>query len=113
VRNIGRWVFAGALALGGLGGTAFAHGKGEEGQAHKKLTMDQLPSAVQSTFQKEASGGQVEELRSKQRAGKTIYEGEIVSNGKGTELQVSQDGSILKRGTPHNEATEQEHGGEK
>jgi hypothetical protein len=113
MRNIGRWVFAGALALGGFGGTAFAHGQGEEGHAHKKVTMDQLPSAVQSTFQKEAAGGQIEELRSEQRGGKTIYEGEVVQNGKGTELQVSENGSILKRGKTHDEATEREHGEEK
>jgi hypothetical protein len=112
MRNVGRWVFVGALALG-AGGPVFAHEKGEAGQAHKKVTMDQLPSAVQSTFQKEAAGGQVEELRSEKRAGKTIYEGEVVQNGKGTELQVSEDGSIVKRGKPHDEAMEREHGGEK
>jgi multidrug efflux pump subunit AcrA (membrane-fusion protein) len=113
MRNVGRWVFAGALALGGLGGSAFAHEKGEEGHAHKELTMDQLPSAVQSTFQKEAAGGQVEELRSEKRGDKTVYEGEVVSNGKGTELQVSEDGSILKRSAPHDEAMEREHGGKR
>jgi hypothetical protein len=113
LRNFGRWVVAGTLALGGLWAPVFAHENGEEGHAHKKVTMDQLPSAVQSTFQQEAAGGQIEELRSEKRAGKTIYEGEVVSNGKGTELQVSQDGSILERGTPHDEATEEEHGGEK
>lgn len=113
MRKAGRWVVAGALALGGLGTPVFAHEKSEQGAAQKKVTMDELPSAVQSTFQKEAAGGQVEELRSEKRAGKTIYEGEVVQNGKGTELQVSQDGSILKRGKPHDEATEKEHGEEK
>lgn len=111
--RLGHWVFAGALALGGLGGTAFAHGKAEEGHRGQKMTMEQLPSAVQSTFQKESSGGQVEELRSEKRGGKTVYQGEVVRDGKGTELQVSEDGSILKRGSSHNEATEHEHGGEK
>jgi hypothetical protein len=107
MRNIGRWVFAGTLAVGGLGGIAWAHGE------HKKVTLDELPTAVQQTFQKEAAGGQVQELRAVKHAGKTMYEGEIVENGKGTELKVAQDGSIVKRGTPHDEATEQEHGGEK
>jgi len=87
------------FGIGGLGGVAFAHG-------HKKMTMEQLPTAVQSTFQREASGGKVEELRSVHRNGKLIYEGEIVSNGKGTDLQVREDGSILKRSAPHDEATE-------
>lgn len=112
MHRFGCWVFAGTLALGGLGGTALARGHGEEHEG-KKVTMDQLPAKVQSTFQKEASGGQVEELRSQQKGGKTIYSGEIVQNGKGTELKVSDDGSILKRGASHDEATEKEHGGEK
>jgi hypothetical protein len=109
MERFGRWVLAGTLAVGGLGGTAFGHGKGEE-HAGKKITMDQLPSAVQSTFQQEASGGQIEELRSLQKGGKTVYSGEVVQNGKGTELKVSEDGSILKRGATHNEASEKEHG---
>jgi hypothetical protein len=104
MRNIQRWALAGVLTMGGLGGVAFAHG------THKKLTMDQLPSPVQSTFQKEAAGGQIEDLHSKTYNGKTIYEGEIVSQGKGTELKVSEDGSVLKRSAPHDEATEKEHG---
>jgi uncharacterized membrane protein YkoI len=113
MRSVGRWVLAGTLAMGGLGGTVFAHEHGEEGHAHKKVTMDQLPSAVRSTFQKEAGGGQIEELRAEKRNGKTVYEGEVVANGKGTELEVSEDGSVLKRSAPHDEATERHHGDEK
>jgi len=107
--RIGRWLIAGTLALGGFAGTSLAHERGVEGHAHKKMTMDQLPDAARATFQKEAQGGQIEELRSEKRNGKTIYEGEVVSNGKGTDLQVAEDGSLLKRSTPHDEATEQEH----
>ena len=71
--------------------------------------MDQLPAAARSTFQKEAQGGEIEELRREKRNGKTIYEGEVVSNGKGTDLRVSEDGTLLKRSAPHEEATEREH----
>ena len=113
MRNIGRWVLAGTLAVGGLGGgMAFAHGTSGEEEQGKKVTMGELPSAVQSTFQSEAKGGQVEELHSLQRNGKTVYKGEIVSNGKGTELQVSENGKILKRSASHNEAAEHQRGEE-
>ena len=109
MRRIGRWLFAGTLALGGLGGTALAGGHGEESQAGSKVTIDQLPDAARSTFEQEAKGGNIEELRSEKRGGKTIFSGEVVNNGKGTELQVSEDGTLLKRGRAHDEATEKEH----
>lgn len=105
MHRFGRWLFAGTLALGGLGGTALAHGHGES-ESGSKVTIDQLPAAARSTFEQEAKGGNIEELRSEQRAGKTIYKGEVVSNGKGTELQVSEDGTLLKRAKPHDESRE-------
>jgi hypothetical protein len=108
--RIGRWVIAGTLALGGFAGTSVAHERGEAGHAHKKVTMDQLPAAARATFQKEAQGGEIEELRSEKRNGKTIYEGEVVSNGKGTDLQVGEDGTLLERSKPHDEASERDHG---
>ncbi len=110
MRNFGRFLVVGALALGGFAGSASAnHGEKGEGHAHKKLQMTDLPQAVSSTFQAEANGGQIEELRSEKRAGKTIYEGEVVKNGKGTDLRVGEDGTVLERGTPHEEANEPEH----
>ena len=110
MQKLGRRLIAGTLALGGFAGTGLAHERGEEGHAHKKMSLDQLPAAARSTFQKEAQGGEIEELRSERRNGKTFYEGEVVANGKGTELQVADDGTILKRSASHDEATEREHG---
>jgi uncharacterized membrane protein YkoI len=107
--RLGRWLIAGTLALGGFAGTTFAKERGEEEHAHNKVTLDQLPAAARSTFQKEAQGGTIEELRRDKRNGKTIYEGEVVTNGKGTDLQVAEDGTLLKRSAPHDEATEPEH----
>ncbi len=106
--RLGRWLMVGAFALGGMAGTAAAHGKSEE-HAGKKISLQELPSSVRSTFEQEASGGQIEELRSMKSGGKLIYEGEVVQNGKGTDLKVASDGSVLSRSAPHDEATEQEH----
>jgi uncharacterized membrane protein YkoI len=110
MRNIGRWIVAGALAFAGLSGSALAnHGENESGHAHQKTSLSELPSAVRATFQKEAKGGDIQELRSETRNGKTIYEGEVVNNGKGSDIQVSADGTVLGRSAPHDEATEGEH----
>src|SRR3954453_10097725 len=57
------WVFGGALVLGGIAGSGYPHESGEEEHAHKKVTLDQVPAPVRSTLQKEAAGGQIEELR--------------------------------------------------
>jgi hypothetical protein len=108
MHELGRLVLAGTLALGGLGGAAFAHEHAEEGQSKNTVTIDQLPAAARSTFEKEARGGNIEELRSEKSAGKTIYKGEVVSDGKGTELKVSEDGTLLKRSKPHDEASERD-----
>ncbi len=109
MRHVGRWIIVGTLALGGLAGVAGANEENEADHAHKKVKMNDLPSSVRSTFQKEAAGGQIEELRKETRNGKTIYEGEVVSNGKGTDLEVAADGTLLERSASHDEATEREH----
>jgi hypothetical protein len=82
--------------------------KSESEHAHRKLPLDQLPASVRSTFDREAAGGQIEELRSEQRNGTTVYEGEIIANGKGTKLEVGSDGKVLKRSAPHQEMNEHE-----
>ncbi len=109
--RIGRWVMVGTLALGGFAGSALANQKNEEHEkehAHRKMTLDDLPAPVRSTLQREVKGGQLEELRSETSNGKTIYEAEVVSNGKGTDIAVSQDGNVLRRSAPHDEMTEHE-----
>lgn len=105
---LGRWTLVGALALGGFGGTALARGGGEAHGTHQDVTLQELPAPVRSTFQKEAQGGRLEELERKSENGKTVYEGEVVKNGKGTELEVGADGSVLQREPSHDEAAEHE-----
>ncbi len=105
MRQVGRWIVIGALGLGGFVGTARAHqGKHAEGT----LNMSDLPSSVRSTFEKESKGGEVEGLRKATKNGKTVYEGEVVQNGKGTDLEVSENGKVLDRSKAHDEATEHE-----
>jgi hypothetical protein len=110
MRKVGRLIVAGTLVVGGFSGSALAnHGENESGHAHQKVSLSELPSPVRATFQKEAKGGEIQELRSETRNGKTTYEGEIVNHGKGTNIEVSADGAVLERSAPHDEATESEH----
>ena len=100
-------LLAGALGLGGWA-QALAE-ENEGGHEHQSVTMADLPAAVQSTFKREAKGGQIEELRKETRKdGKVIYEAEIVKNGKGTDIEVSAEGKVLERGKSHDESKEHE-----
>lgn len=102
--RLGRCLLAGMLTVGGGAGAAFADGKkGEE------LSLDQLPGAVRSTFEREAAGGSIEELHTEKKNGRTVYEGEVVSKGKGVDLEVADDGALVSKGAPHDEASEPEH----
>jgi len=70
------------LSLGlGLSAPVFAHeNEHERGQTVK---MDDLPAAARTTFEKEAKGGKVEELRKETRKdGTIVYFGEIVPQGR-------------------------------
>jgi len=107
MRKLATLLLAGALGTG-FGVRAFA-GENESGHQHQSVTMAELPAAVQTTFNREAKGGKVEELRKETRKdGSVVYEAEIVKNGKGTDLEVSSAGKVIERGKTHDESSEHE-----
>jgi uncharacterized membrane protein YkoI len=107
MRRLSTVLLAGTLGLG-LGGRALAD-ENESGHEHQSVTMEELPAAAQTTFKKEAKGGKIEELRKETRKdGTVVYEGEIVKNGKGRELEVNAAGKVLERGKAHDESSEHE-----
>ena len=100
------------LSLGlGLSGPVLAN-ESQEHERGQAVKMDELPAAARTTFEKEAKGGKVEELRKETRKDGTVfYFGEIVNEGKGTDLKVSDKGKVLHRGKAHDESSEKgEHG---
>ena len=107
MRNLTTYVLAGVLSVG-FGVRALAE-ENEGGHEHQPVTMSELPAAVQSTFKREAKGGKIEELRKETRKdGTVIYEGEIVKNGKGTDIEVNAAGKVVERGKTHDESSEHE-----
>ncbi|HVX98001.1 MAG TPA: hypothetical protein VHK47_24005 [Polyangia bacterium] len=96
----------GANRASDTGNTAETSPKGTQTTA-TELQMSDLPSAVRSTFKREAKGGKVEELRKEtKKDGSVVYEGEIVKKGQGRELEVNSDGMVVDRGKSHNEKME-------
>lgn len=107
--KLSKWFVAGALALPMIATTARADEKNEETTSGTKVTMDELPTAVKTTVQRESKGKTIEHMTKDQQDGKTVYKLEVVSNGKGQDLVISDKGKVIDRKAPHDEATENEH----
>ncbi len=62
------------------------------------VTMDQLPSAVRQTLQRElGEQAQVGDMERDQDRGRTVYEIEFVENGRKFEIDIGEDGRVLNR----------------
>ena len=73
-------------------------GEDDEDEANEvKIALTDAPAAVQATIQKEAGAGRIKEIERETENGKTVYEAEVVTNGKTEEISVSEDGTLLGR----------------
>ena len=107
-----KWLVAAALAVPVVTVNAYADEKNEENHPHQTVKMADLPAAVKATVQKEAKGKTIESIKKETENGKTTYEVELVSGGKGQDLEISEAGKVVERGPMHDEKTEAEHGDE-
>jgi hypothetical protein len=100
-----------ALCVGPLGGcadtksqdkpeakenvAAAAHQAAESGEV--KVKLDETPAPVRATIQRELAGAELEDIAKKQINGKTIYETDIIKDGKKWELHIAEDGSMIHK----------------
>jgi hypothetical protein len=107
------------LAMVVLGGTLLASGggaladpatsaKGNAAAKHESVKLADLPASTRAALEREAQGGKIQELRKETNNGMVSYEAEIVKDGKGTDVAVSDKGMVLERGNAHNEGREVE-----
>jgi uncharacterized membrane protein YkoI len=61
------------------------------------VTMEQLPDAVRQTVERETAQAQVGDIEQDEENGQTVYEVEFVENGSKFELDVAEDGQIVRR----------------
>src|SRR3954447_9784173 len=104
------WFFAASLGLAAA--PVLARDKDDKGHAHQALKFDDLPAPVQKALTQEAQGGQIQEVRKENEGGQVVYEAEVVTNGKGRDIEMSADGKVLKRGPAHDEENEKAQGHE-
>lgn len=108
--NVVKWIVAGALVIPVSVTSAYADQKNSENRIEHKITMAQLPAAVKLTVQRESRGKTLEWMESVEKNGKTVYEMELVSNGKGQVIEVSDAGKVIDRRAPHDETNEASEG---
>jgi len=75
-------------AIVALGGAAMA--------AEKKVTMKDLPPAVQKTVQDQTKGAEIKGLSKETEKGKTSYEVETMVNGKHRDILVDAQGVVTE-----------------
>ena len=63
--------------------------------AQKKLTLQDLPPAVQKTVQGELKGGEIESIGKETEHGVQQYEVETMRNGKHRDFEVDAKGNLL------------------
>ena len=84
---------AAALMLSGCASMNEDEDKGKE----QAVTMDQLPAAAKATLTREAGAGKIEEIDKQSEHGKTVYEADVLLDGKKWEITVREDGQLLKK----------------
>jgi hypothetical protein len=83
-----------AQTAGGPAGGAMPGGAA----AMQPMTMNDLPSSVRRTLEKEAKGNPVAEIRKgTDENGRTLYMAEVGSGKKATDLTISPEGKVLSR----------------
>ncbi len=72
-------------------------GEHENNGGNEQLSLEQVPEPVKATILKQSQGGKIEEIELENENGKTIYEAEIIIDGKEYELKISPDGKLLSK----------------
>src|SRR5438094_900766 len=66
----------------------------EKPDADKKTTMKNLPAAVRATVDAESKGATVKGISSEKENGKTVYELEMLVNGRTRDLMIDSAGKV-------------------
>lgn len=65
--------------------------------ADVEMTFEELPEPVRETAKREVRGGTIVDIERETERGATIYEVEFIEQGKKYELDIAEDGTLLRR----------------
>jgi uncharacterized membrane protein YkoI len=68
-----------------------------------EVSIDKVPAAVRATIENEAQGGTIEEIEVETEDGETVYEAEVIIDGREIEIEVAPDGTLLGKETEDDE----------
>jgi uncharacterized membrane protein YkoI len=85
------WLVIGAMALG----IGCAHKGKEENEV--KLRPDEVPAAARAALEREAGGATINTVDKEMSGGKTVYETDVMMNGKNWEIKVDENGKLLSK----------------
>ena len=61
------------------------------------VTMDQMPAAARDGLKREAQGATITKVDKESAGGKTIYETDVMINGKNWEIKVDEAGNLVSK----------------
>jgi|SRR5215470_8895740 len=64
----------------------------------EKVSVDQLPPPVKAAVEREAAGGQIQEISKGTERGRTSYEVKIAKGGQESTFRIAADGTPLRQG---------------
>ncbi len=103
------WIVFAAVALGSIA----VAGADESYKADKpevQLKLAQVPVAVRATLQREAQGAAIQTVDREGEGAATVYETDVLIDGKSWEIRVAPDGKLLgKKLDPEDEPGEAPH----
>ncbi len=98
------------LALSAAGCAKLRSSSGDAAESGEtKVRLEQTPRAVRETIERELVGAQLEDIALKQQQGQTVFETDLIRDGRKWEVLIGADGQVLHKvqeGSVEEKATE-------
>ena len=91
-------------------GCSHANKEKEEGN-EVAVTMDQVPPAARDALKREAGGAAITKIDKETSGGKTVYETDVMINGKNWEIKVDEAGNVVSKKLDNEEEEKNEKKG--
>jgi hypothetical protein len=80
-------ILAAAILAGGCAGM--------NGETEERVALANVPAPVRATLEREAGGAAIGEIERETEGGRTVYEAEVMRDGKKREISVAADGTVV------------------
>jgi len=79
--------------------------KEDKGEKALKVKFADAPAAVQKTMTEQAKGAKIDSLDKEVEKGQTVYEADVMLDGKEYEIVVAEDGKLVSKDLAQQEGT--------